>query len=257
MLFMHTNLHIEKCGGTSVLKVLEQNYGPTHVLVYDGITGTFSRSSDRGISSTNTLLHSIKRSFGESPLLPLIYQFYLKICKAREKGEKPRYEIADLPSDTRAITGHFTMDILNEGPEKLTDFTSLVLRDPLERMISQYRHWFRNGGSNGWRLDLPFDPELSFAEYAFRPEFQNHQSVAMGDWRLEDFDVVGVTNYMDCYISSISSRDQITAPVLNASPSKPNLLELGITEEVIELFRDFNSEDYENYEQATRLVCPY
>jgi len=249
----HLSVHIEKNAGTTVQDCYERIYGPDKVLVYFPDKKVLRRVSDMGVSRTNETLHKIKLLFGESPLLPFVYRMYVKLTEGLSTGESLIYP-DNLPDDYRVIHGHYDLEVF-EG--KVVDpYLTVVFREPLERMISQFVHWRRNGGSRAWRVNLPFDLEMKFVDYAMSPSFRNYQTRALSGVGLWEFDVVGITERLDFFLKQIEPECLTSMKRLNRSPVRLTLSDLGVENEgeFVERFREFHKKDYENYELAKELA---
>ncbi|MBU1200588.1 hypothetical protein KJ953_03615 [Patescibacteria group bacterium] len=227
---------------------------PRNVLIYLPDKGVLQRAGDMGLSRTNETLHKVKLLFGESPLLPFVYKLYVKLTEGLST-DKALIDPDNLPGDFRVIHGHYDLETFKN---KMVDpFLTVVLREPLERMISQYIHWRRNAGSRAWRVNLPFDSNLSFEDYAMNVGFRNYQSRALSGVDLGEFDVVGVTEYLNLFLKQMESGCGESVKRLNQSPTKTSLKELGVLDEVnfTKKFKEYHWKDYENYELAKELVC--
>lgn len=243
---IHTHVHIEKTGGTSLQDVFGQIYGAKNVLVYDARSGLFIRLSDKGITAANnSLLNKMKLALGESPILPFAYRIYM-ILSERRRNSAQHFSVENLPSDTRAVTGHFPADILDEYyPDQ---FQTIVLRDPLERIISQFIHWRRHRGTVGWRNNLPYDPTITFEDYALLTIHHNYQSKIFAGKSLTDFNVFGVTEQLDAFCQKTFANSSYSLKSLNIAPTHYQLDTLDVMPDFIDEFKKVNREDYEIYQ---------
>ncbi len=250
---MHISIHIERTGGTSLHSEYEKLYGPEHVLIYSVLTGKLLRASDMPVSPANESLSKAKAFVERTAILKIFYRLYLSIVD-KFQNAFPWLELDEIPEDIAVIHGHFSPDLFAELIP--TSFTSVVLREPLGRMISQYRHWQRAGGDMGFRIKVPDDPDMTFEEYAFREAFTNFQTRALGSMSLDEFDLVGITSQLDKFVARLKGElitEDYEAVHVNYMGNKLDYEELGITPEMVERFKEVNAEDYENYRRAVEL----
>ncbi len=71
------------------------------------------------------------------------------------------------------------------------------LRDPVERLASNYYHWLRNSNEGrGWTLwRRCIEEKWSLEQFCFRPELRNVCSQFLAGFPLERFDFVGITEH--------------------------------------------------------------
>lgn len=250
---VHLSIHIERTAGTSLLAELVKEYGADRTLIYQPQTDRLLRVSDIPISPASKFLNNLKYKLEGTLLLRTIYNWYDKVVKW-DKAVFKWISPEKIPEETAAIHGHFSPQRfrgLVENP-----MMTVVLRDPLERMISHYFHWKRTGGKAGWRIETPFDPSLGFVQFARREEMHNFQSKVLAGKKLQDFDYVGVTKNLDYFLGKIRGNNHGKAPNMHSVAKKPKYAELGITEGFIKKFKKYNAKDYKNYSLATQLaVC--
>ncbi|MEA3349485.1 MAG: hypothetical protein U9Q82_02560 [Chloroflexota bacterium] len=253
---IHLSIHIERTGGTTLLAELEKFYGPKNILIYKAGIGKFIRLSDIPVSPANIALQKGKSLLEGTKLLHFIYKFYVRFVN-RSNDVLKWIEPDDLPNDFIAIHGHFKLDQVEHLVEN--PYITAIFRHPLERMVSQFLHWRRAGGLLGWRVEVPFDENISFVEYAFREEFANFQTQAIGNNSVDEIDLIGITPYTDRFIAKIKGKNTNNSCVtrVNEIVNKPGYKKLGITKAIVKRFKDFNARDYENYERAIQLVRQY
>lgn len=250
---MHLSIHIERTGGTSLLGELEAFYGPERILIYSASKDKLMRMSDIPVSPANESLSKIKAFIERTKFLSFIYQLYMTVLR-KSDDVFTWYDPENIPNDVDAIQGHFSPDRFSQLLP--TAFTSVVLRDPLERMISQFLHWQRAGGDMGFRVAIPYDPEMTFEEYAFQEELINFQTRALGSLAIDDFDLVGITPRLDRFVAKIIGKphqEEFQSTQVNYMGQKPKHKELGITPALIKKFKKVNAEDYKNYQRAIAL----
>ena len=236
---------------------LETLYGAERVLLYKAGKDKFIRMSDVPmLSPAHPLLNKIKNTFEGTPVLHFFYTVYIKFVQ-RSDNLLPWIDLEAIPDDIAALHGHFELDQVEgyfENP-----YTTAILREPLERMVSQFLHWRRTGGRPGWRVSVPFDESITFEQYAFRQEFANYQTRALGGKSAAEIDLVGITRYTDAFIKVLLGKRNRKAKVVSVNQlvNKPGYHKLGITHEMMALFRDINALDYRNYELAKERVGEY
>lgn len=253
---MHVSTHIEKTAGTSVQRVLEKLYGEQNVFIYDVASGSFTRS-DQGKPTTNLLWDAVRYQFLKTHLLNAIY----KMVANYEAQRLPRYEITELPESARALHGHFNSDFFDDT--HTPTIHTVVMREPLERMVSHFRHWQRRKGTTNMRTNIPYDGNLSFYEFAMLPELRNFQTNSLSGKDLKSFDLVGVTELLDEHAQGLVSIAQeldgvernpenFKPKTLNRTPNTHSVLD--IDGNFLQCFRVFHRLDYENYSLAQELA---
>ena len=163
--------------------------------------------------------------------------------------------------------GHFVADQFDEQLSDRPKIRAVVLRDPLERMASHYDHWKRYEGHSIWRVNIPYNPSMSFEDFATLPEMRDYQLQALGRLGLEDFDVVGVTETVDQSVGQFLQllAEEGTMPIvpeahdvqlghLNRTPqgTKTNVETLGSA--ALQSIRAYHAEDIELYAQAQAMA---
>jgi hypothetical protein len=247
---VHVSVAIEGTTNSSFLAELGQIYGPENVLVYKHSGRKFIRLSELPYSPAQSILIKGKEILGNSP-------FFNQINKGDpEKGEAERwFSRRDLPKSTAAVHGTFTPEIFKgifENP-----FISIILKDPLERMITLFEEWTGSKGEVDWRVSIPYDKSLIFAEFALKEDFINYQSKCLGSKRLGDFDLVGISECQDEFIAQLKNKnwtgfqDQNSQAILF---NKPKYRNLDITPEFLEQFRVSHQLDYSIYQQAKDFI---
>lgn len=253
-IIVHT--HIEKTAGTSVLAYYAQLFSANTVLIYDARTKKLLPNSDSRISRTNPTYDQLRKTFAQNKFWPMIFSIWSKVNKYTY--EKKAIEPKNIPSDSKVVIGHFQADYFDTIIRN--PFRTIIIRNPLDRMWSQYQHWFRNHGVMDWRVTVPFNPSMSFIEYAFLPELRNYQSGALGNKDLREFDVVGVTEYFNLFCTTLISvfkdpnsqaMSQTEIKQFNEAP-KPSSPSLSENERI--QFQQFHSKDYDLFQQALSIA---
>jgi len=245
------HVHIEKTGGTTLRRHLLELYGADNILIYQPRPGEFYWASEVRAPRTNPGVDLIKKVLRRFPVfMPIVARINV-LTTTRRKG----YSLDEIKGlEPKVVQGHFTADLL-EGvyPQPLW---IVVLRHPLERMISHYWHYQINRGENLFRVQPPFP--LSFEDFAFHSFLRNYQTQALGKRPLEEFDLAGTTENLLSFVQRLTLLlvgewpDSLVLPRLNKLPRKPTLSELGVenTEEFVRLFEQHHALDYQNYHQA-------
>ncbi|MGH7203081.1 MAG: hypothetical protein ACREHC_01410 [Candidatus Levyibacteriota bacterium] len=243
------NTHIEKTAGTSLLRFFEQTVGKNRIAFYDPITDSLIKVSDLFVSPSNDFID--KHQLKSYAFWPILKQFYFIVQSKNRRS-------SSLPESIAIVHGHFAanrFDSLLKDPIR-----SVVIRDPLKRMRSQYDHWKRAKGRNQWRIMVPYNSQMSFEEYALLPVMQNYQTKALAGKDLASFDVVGVTERMDAFTNvlfdMLVKEGHIQKSIHMDSVKKLNPHKK-IHETTIEFekkFKIFHKEDYQLYKQALSLA---
>ncbi len=253
------SVHIEKTAGTSVQDLLESVLGKDKVLIYNPIADTLTRASDLRVQRTNPVHDALRLKIASSPLAPIINKTYRLLAYGMLKTKI--IEISNLPGDFLAIHGHFAANRFDK--QLVNPLATVVVRDPLERMESQYVHWQRTKGVTEWRVRIPFDPSITFERYALLSELQNYQTQALGGKNLDSFTVVGVTEELDTFAQELlnclqsarlaSPKQDFGIKRLNRTPNfrqSPPIYE----QDFLRQFKRQHEADYLLYEQAKRRV---
>lgn len=248
---IHISIHIEATTGTSFLNDLGRIYGKDQVLLFDHHKEKVIRLSEVPFTPGQSLLYSGKKLLTKAPVIGKLFQ------DRDDQGDPSSgwMEMDEIPEDAAAIHGHFIPDRF-EGQFQST-YYSIVIREPLERMILQYRQWKRNQGDVNWRVMVPYDQDLSFKEYAFLTEYQNYQSQYLGDKRLGDFDYVGVIEMLDIHLRQLQGENWSDIKITEQPVSYDRFLKdkkLDLTKDWIEKFIERNEKDYYIYRQAKEFI---
>jgi hypothetical protein len=248
---VHVNVHIEGTTNSSFLAELGDIYGPDRVLVYKLPQKRFIRLSDIPHKPAQSLIQMGKDLLVNTP-------FFNNSSSAEKKNpsdENLWFMRKELPADTAAVYGYFSPSLFKgvfENP-----FFSIILKDPLERMITLHEDWNNAKGIVDWRVNIPFNKKTSFINFAIKEEFNNFQSRCLGSKRLGDYDLVGVAECQAGFIAQLKNKDW--KGFVNQKPSKiqldhPKYINLGVTSEFLELFQELNHMDYAIYQQAKEYM---
>lgn len=248
---IHISVHIEGTTDSSFLTELGNIYGAEHVLVYNLSQKRFHRLSDLPYNPAASLLKIGKDFLENAPLISQIIPENGSSTLSSEDG----YTRKELPPDTAVVHGHFTPNLFRgifDNP-----FISIILRDPLERIITLFQEWQGKEGDVNWRATLPYKKGISFKEFSLRDEFINFQSKSLGSKRLGDYDLVGVADCQAGFIAQLRNKDW--TGYISPSPSgyaleKPRYKGLGIDEEFLVEFQTAHQMDYAIYQQAKEFM---
>jgi hypothetical protein len=258
--------HIEKTAGTSVRGTLERAVGTSSLYLYSTAGNSFSQAKDGAPSTSPVLDRALMFGFSNpvtrKPLASLYSRYHAAaVRRMLDRGS------TEVPSDASVIMGHFVADQFDEQLGDRPKVRAVVLRDPLERMASHYDHWKRYKGHSIWRVNVPYDPTMSFEDFATLPVMQNYQLQALGRLGLEDFDVVGVAETVDQSvrqflhllaeagtIAFVPEAHDAQIGHLNRTPqgAKTSVETLGSA--ALQSIRAFHAEDIELYAQAQAMA---
>ena len=247
---IHVNVGIEGNTNHSFLSDLGSIYGSEHVLVYQLGEKNFIRLSDIPQTPSQSILKIGKGILENTP--------FFNQDSEPDNSDPPNgqtYTRRNLPQDTAAVFGFFTSNFFKgiyENP-----FISIILKDPLERMISLYESWKGNKGDVDWRKSIPYDGRIPFVEFALEEKFWNFQSKCLGSRRLGDFDLVGLAECQAGFIAQLKTKDwtgYVNPKSTQVQFSKPRYKNLGITPEFLEEFQLLNEMDYAIYQQAKEFI---
>jgi len=249
---VHISVHIEGTTNSSFLAELGKIYGQEHVLVYELSQKRFIRLSDLPTSSPASSLIKLGKGLLENT--PLINQIIPDPENDPTLSDKS-FVRKHLPPDTAVVHGHFTPNLFRgifDNP-----FTSVILRDPLDRAIALYDEWNQKKGKVDWRVTVPYQPKMHFQDFALKEEFINYQSRSLGNRRLGDYDLVGVADCQVGFIAQLKNEDwteYISPEPSGHSLEKSPYKKLGITPEFLEEFQEANQMDYSIYQQAKAFM---
>ncbi|NQS91198.1 MAG: hypothetical protein HQ574_02220 [Chloroflexi bacterium] len=248
---VHVSVEIEGTTNSSFLAELGNIYGTEYVMVYKVSLKRFIRLSDIPLTPTTSLLKLGKDLLGSTPF----FAQNASDQNLEETQEGRTFTRKELPHDTAAVHGHFTPSFFKgvfDNP-----FISIIIKDPLERMISLYEEWNQKKGDTDWRVTIPFDKNLSFVDFTSHENFYNFQSKSLGNRRLGDYDLVGVAECQPGFIAQLKNKDW--TGYVNPKPTgypldKPRYKNLGITVEFLEIFQAGNQMDYSIHQQAKEFI---
>lgn len=248
---VHISVQIEGNTNSSFLNDLGNIYGTERVLVYKVSLKRFIRLSDLPQSPASSFLKMGKDLLSNTPL----FNNKSNDSKPGSFEQESLFARKELPEDTAAVHGQFTPSLFKgifDNP-----FISIILKDPLERMISLYEEWNNLKGETDWRINIPYDKKLSFTDFVYQDGFLNFQSKCLGNRRLGDYDLVGVSECQPGFIAQLKNRDW-TGYISNESTGyqldRPRYKNLGITSDFLEEFQIANQMDYSIHQQAKEFI---
>jgi hypothetical protein len=249
---VHVNVAIEGTTNSFFLNELGNIYGPEKVLVYQLANKKFVRLSDLNSTPAQALIKMGKDLLGNSTL-------FNQPDKEDDPPHKHQYSRKELPPETAALHGTFSLSMFKGIVEN--PFISIILMDPLERLITLYQEWLENKGEVVWRVKVPYQKGLPFSEFAVREGFHNYQSRCLGNRRLGDFDLVGVSECQEGFLAQLKNKDWTGFVNQKNQPlrlDRPRYQKLGITPEFLAQFKELNQLDYSIYELAKEFMgfCP-
>lgn len=241
------SLFIQKTGGTTAKEVLRSNFGELFLL-YLRNNNTFIYPSDRLLPRDDPRVDRVLSFVREHPTLSFINQAQRKIQGRSEKRHS--FDASELPNhDFAAVHGQFDMATVRDMLPSDTRFVT-VLRDPLQRTVSEFKYWHVSQGRAHARHGIAYDPDMRFTDYALHKSLRNFQSKALGGWDISDFHLVGITERLDAYFEELGLHTGPNSPHLNQSPPRLDEIDLGITDDFMRRFQEANELDYELYERA-------
>jgi hypothetical protein len=251
---VHVSVQIEGNTDSSFLTNLGNIYGTERVLIYKLSQKRFIRLCDLPQTPASFLLKIGKKLLSNS----LLFDNNSNDSELALFDQKSFFARKELPEDTAAVYGYFTPSLFKgifDNP-----FISIILKDPLERMISLYEEWNNLRGETDWRINIPYDEELGFTDFVYQDGFINFQSKCLGNRRLGDYDLVGVSECQSGFIAQLRNKDW-TGYIKNKSTSykldKTKYKKLGITSDFVEEFKTANQMDYAIHQQAKEFIGYY
>jgi Sulfotransferase family len=134
--------------------------------------------------------------------------------------DRVRFRMQLKPTD-RCIHGHFQAQ--KYRPQFANARFVTWLRDPVERVISQYLHWQRRPDRGHTISRLLHERQLTLVQFAELDVVRNLQSRYFGDMRLDDFWFVGVQERYDDELAAFYAKlDLAPRPIhaRNVNPEK-------------------------------------
>jgi len=199
-------VHIPKTAGTSLRKGLEAALS-REVIEYD-----------YGLDSAETT--------------PLVREFIY------ERKDPWLFRQKCCSQNVKVVAGHFAAEkyVHLFGAERLVTF----LREPLQRIISEFKHFQRHNGFEG-----------SFEDYFNRPSFKNRQTALIGQVPIPLCGFVGLTDYFMESLTQAGEFMQIDIPNLELNLGKRATSDTHeIAPEVLNRLRKQNLQDLNLYQKT-------
>jgi hypothetical protein len=244
------SVQIEGTTNSSFLTELGNIYGSERVLVYQLSEKRFYRLSDLPHTPAASIIKIGKDLLENAPLISQIIE-----NDGNESSSNGGYSRNELPPDTAVVHGHFTPSLFRDVIDN--PFISIILRDPLDRIIALYEEWNNKQGDVDWRVKIPYKKSIKFKEFALAEEFVNFQSKSLGSQRLGDYDLVGVTECQAGFIAQLKNKDWTgyIKPTSQGYPLKKSPYKtLGIDEKFVKEFQTIQQMDYSIYQQAVEFM---
>lgn len=162
-------IHIPKTAGTSFRLAAEEMYGKSGI-VYD-----------YGVGSNKTSVEITNNIYSEPTDYWALYQYFSKNKIKMLGGHVDAAKYASLIGSTKTIT---------------------FLRDPLQRIYSEYAHKVRHNNYLG-----------SFFEFYSRPQMQNRQTKILHGVHLEALGLVGITELYSQSLNIFNTSFNASIPV--------------------------------------------
>jgi hypothetical protein len=248
---VHVSVQIEGTTNSNFLNELGKIYGANQVLVYNLTLDKFIRLSHLSTNPALSLFKLGKELLDNTSL----FNSNPDIDQNSEDDQDQWYSLTELPPDTAAIHGLYKPSVFKGVLEN--PFISIILKNPLERLLTLYEEWTRNQGEVEWRVNIPYKKNLNFNTFALKEEFINYQSKCLGSRRLGDFDLVGVAECQDGFIAQLKNQDwtgYLNQKSVEFSINKPKYKKHGITAEFLKQFQELNQMDYAIYQQAKEFM---
>lgn len=251
--------HIEKASGTSIQNLYETVVGRDQIAIYNARKDTLRRGTEYPFTQASRVIDWFKSTIMDSP-----FYGHAKDLALWLGSRKDQLGSLKIPDDVMIIHGHFLADRFDKQLED--PLRSIVFREPLDRMRSQYDHWKRAKGHTEWRVNLPYDPDMTFEEYSLSPKLQNYQTQAVASKLPTDFHVVGVTDDLAPYENALlqlfikqgwcanSILGKISVQKLNKTPNRKKTDSFNLNNTFIHEFRQFHASDYQLYREARRIA---
>ena len=244
--------HIEKTGGTSLYRAYKEIYGPEKVFLYFPQSDTVAPAIADRLSGSTTIIDVLKSAVSKTFLYPHLYPQVIKIRKLISDN----HSAEQLPPGFGVVHGHFQTNrfdhLVGEGAVR-----SIVLRNPLERMISHYERWKRTRGQDLSRLFVQYNKNMSFEQFSLLPRMQNYQAGFLAGKDLKEFYIVGVTERLDEFGTNLQKvlafSKRINIAHLNQSPPLSFVSPQDLPNKFIREFEDYHQIDYDLYNQALNI----
>ncbi len=252
------NTHIEKTAGTSLLRYIGTRiFKPEETYVYRPLTNSFNRYDELLKNPQSPFKKQIRKLLIQTSVFP-----YVRHLLPNNKDIYVHHSIDKVFSLKKAAKhGHFLSNPF-DAHMKAPHFTTVVFREPLERMKSHFRYLKTTVGSVNQRSNMYIDPHMTFRDFAFHPLLINWQTQAVAGKRLEDFDLVGVSEKLIVFQKELHKRLAMAHTLAPIATERLNITEFyeedAFTDAAFErAFKSVHEADYALYAQACSIVEHY
>lgn len=256
-------LHIPKSGGQSVHEAINQIFGTDHVALYKPAVRGAMRISDLRSSAATPITAPdrhllIKAALDKTGLRKMARHMAIRVnVRAMKQIALP---LGELPGDIYATYGHFD----SQAGEEIFENQPLVTiaREPMERVVSLYKHWRRDMGDQDWANTTPrFNARLSLGKFMETESVIGSQDYFLRHKPVEAFSFLGTTDDLQSVVDQIfvyarergqtCLQDSPRVSRINSNPDKST----PTSALAPNLFREIYQADYTFYEriQATKV----
>ena len=205
------------------------------------------------LTNTDESTDTMKQNSGK--LLPVVYKVYFDLI-LRMLQSKAVDSGTISTKDFEVLHGHFTLLELSTMVNLDDVNIAFIVREPLERMISHYRHFQRVGWYQIPTFRKVFErgkAPSNFTEFALHPDMINYQSQVLAGFS-DKVDFIGTTDRLDLLLRSMGIS--VPAEQRNAAPGNQNLSEvlsdLGVDEQFKHEFRRMHAQDYQLFQEQSQ-----
>jgi len=224
--------HLPKTGGTSLINALREKIDRKSVLHYTPENDTFL---------PRNIVTDVK--YRTPTRIRTLVQPLINHLGTPEKigREVDRQQLA--PEGIKLIEGHFFANQIGNLDLGREIVRIAIVRDPLERAVSQYDHFVRSRGVAAFISDEASHPEdINLEDYILHGDYTNLQTRMLEGRSDYHF---GTTERLDLLVQSLGLAG---VGIYNQGYNRTTTANLRA--DVVEAFIDANLEDYELYEHA-------
>lgn len=232
------SMHIEKTGGTSMMRFFCDLYGPENVYFYHPRVG-FKRQDQDSAYLRRTVIGDVIKDIVRR--CPRIYRT-IRASLHRRESKSSEYKV---PQNFSVIHGHFSYgDICVPGAMYVT-----VLREPLQRNRSHFDDVSKWNG-------VVYTPssKLSYSQFAFHESLVNFHAKRIGVHGLKPFSYVGMTERLEEYCRLFDPYGRVRLQKLNKSLT-PSVSEP--QHDFLSRFMNTHALDYKLYSEASERFINY
>jgi hypothetical protein len=248
-------VHVPKTAGTSLRQAVIAHYGSESVYVY-------SQATDRLISASKGSVSTARpggvRVAGILERMPRAVMSCAVFAgeKLKQLSATPENEAF---ADASAIIGHFTVDRFAELQTAHSANMHTVVREPLARMVSHYRHVQRSGRTADHHLSWQTGQDVSagFETFALSETVRNFQTGYTGT-DIGRYALVGTTENVGTFMVAAGVVPQENdVPHANQAQGASAGMDIISDPGFVRDFREFHADDYAFYEEAaSRALLP-